>query len=104
MEPETQVDLLRKKLSASIDRSAELIASDKHYEFTQKIKMLAQRKVQTNKSNEAEILLELGIKKMLEQEEVKYNATNDLITALIELYEADKSLWQQEKTSNADIM
>jgi hypothetical protein len=58
---------LRQKIQESIDRSAELIASKKHYEFTQKIKMLSQRKAQTNKLAEAEIMLQLGIKKMLDQ-------------------------------------
>jgi len=48
--------------------------------------MLAQRKQQTNKLEEAEILLKLGIQKMLSQEEVDYNATHDLIVSLLELY------------------
>jgi hypothetical protein len=59
--------------------------------------MLALRKAQTNKLIEAEILLELGIRKMLSQEVVEFNATNDLINALIELYEGNKLLWQKEK-------
>ena len=59
--------------------------------------MLAQRKQQTNKLEEAEILLKLGIQKMLSQEEVDYNATHDLIVSLLELYQKNKTFWTKEK-------
>lgn len=86
MEAENEVDQITKKIAESINRSAELLSTKKHYEFTQKIKTLAQRKAQTKKINEAEILLKLSIKKMLSQEVVDYNAMHDLIVALLELY------------------
>ena len=36
---------------------------------------------------------------MLAQEEVDYNATHDLVIALIELYEANKNFWEKDKAS-----
>ena len=53
MESESKEDQIYKKLSDSVDRSAELIADNKPYEFAIKIKSLAQRKTQTSKTHEA---------------------------------------------------
>lgn len=39
----------RDKLAETIERSAELLTNNKHYEFAQKIISLAQRKIQTQK-------------------------------------------------------
>lgn len=95
MERAGEVDQGTKKLSDIIDRSADLLTSNKHYEFAQKIKMLAQRKIQTNKHSEAEILLRLGIRKMIFQEVPDFNAIHDLVIALLELYEANRTLWKE---------
>lgn len=65
--------------------------------------MLAQRKSATNKLIEAEILLELAIKKMMSSENLDLNAMHDLIIPLIELYETNKDLWEPEKASNFDL-
>lgn len=100
MEPETEVDQISQKIQETINRSADLLATNKHYEFTQKIKTLAQRRTQTKKINEAEILLKLSIKKMLAQEVVDFNAMHDLIVALLELYETNKSLWKENSGCN----
>lgn len=94
MEAESEMDLVAKKMAESVNRSAELLATNKHYEFTQKIKSLSQRKAQTNKLVEAEILLRLGVEKMLSQEEVEFNAVHELIVALLSLYESNRTLWK----------
>lgn len=61
--------------------------------------MLAQRKIQTNKIIEAEILLELGINKMFEQTEIEFNATHDLVASLLELYQKHRDRWSMSKAS-----
>lgn len=86
MEAEGQVDQVTQKLAESVNRSAELLSSNKHYEFAQKIKSLSLRKAQTNKLVEAETLLKLGIKRMFAEEAVDFKAVHDLIISLIELY------------------
>lgn len=48
-----------------MERSTSLLTEKKYYEFAQKIKSLAQRKSQTGKHEEAELLLHLGVEKML---------------------------------------
>lgn len=86
MEAEGQVDQVTQKLAESVNRSAELLSSNKHYEFAQKIKSLSLRKAQTNKLVEAQTLLRLGIKRMFTEEVVDFKAVHDLIISLIELY------------------
>jgi hypothetical protein len=76
------------------------LSQNKEYEFAQKIKSLAQRKLQTNKPQEAEWLLYLGSQKMQQQEKTEINAVNELITALLELYEKDKTLITKETSSS----
>jgi hypothetical protein len=46
---EGEVNPARAKIAESIERSTELLIQNKEYEFAQKIKSLAQRKMQTNK-------------------------------------------------------
>lgn len=51
MEAENETDQMTKKIEDTINRSVELLTTNKHYEFTQKIKTLAQRRTQTKKTN-----------------------------------------------------
>jgi hypothetical protein len=79
-------DIRSTRLSETISKNNVLIEEKKYYEFAQKIKSAADRKLQAKKTSEAAALFSIGADKLLSIEEVEENIPLELIDNLAKIY------------------
>ena len=92
-------DSAQNKIAASVEKHSQLLLDGKPYEFSQKIKSLANRKTQTKKHEEATWLLKYGSRMMLSQPQPDHNEANELLRLLLEIYKEQPDIWSSDAPS-----